>query len=41
MALTKSDLQAIQRLLVPINDRLDKMDNRFDRTENRLEKSIT
>ena len=41
MALTKSDLQTIQRLLVPINDRVDKMDNRFDRTENRFEKSIT
>lgn len=37
MALTKSDLQAIQGLLMPINDRLDKMDERFDRMDKRLD----
>lgn len=37
MALTKNDLQAIQGLLVPINDRLDKMDGRFDGIDKRLD----
>lgn len=38
MALTKSDLQAIQGLLMPINDRLDRMDKRLDGMDNRLDK---
>lgn len=33
MALTSSDLQAIQGLLQPINERLDGIDNRLDRVE--------
>ena len=44
MALTRSDLQAIQGLLQPINERLDGidsrldgMDERFDRMDNRLD----
>lgn len=30
MALTRNDLQAIQGLLQPINEQLDRMDSRFD-----------
>lgn len=38
MALTSSDLQAIQGLLQPINERLDGIDSRLDGMDNRLDR---
>lgn len=38
MALTNKDLQAIQTLLLPVYDRLDKMDDRLDKMDNRFDK---
>lgn len=38
MALANKDLQAIQTLLLPINDRLDQMDSRFEKMDDRLNK---
>ena len=36
MALTRNDLQAIQGLLQPINERLDGIDNRLDKVESEV-----
>lgn len=38
MALTSSDLQAIQGLLQPINERLDGVDSRLDGIDSRLDR---
>lgn len=38
MALTNRDLQAIQGLLQPINERLDGIDSRLDGMDNRLDR---